>query len=310
MKFLKFLFKFILPGIAFVSFIPHLFPNFWLTDIFSHFKLQYVILLILLLLICFFQIKKRIIPVALILVLLVWNSWFIVPLYLPNLDVTETSEEKISILSMNLLASNMKYSEALDLIRKKDPDVLVLLELSPQWEKEMQVLFREYPFQKMVSQTDNFGIGILSKIPIISTVTNFGKGFPPSILCKLEIDAQPLHILATHPVPPVGQEMFNFRNQQLEEIAQFSAKQTGAFILVGDLNTSSYSTHFQKLLEKGELRDSRKDFGINSSWPTDYQILRTTLDHFLIKGDLKVFNRSTESNIGSDHLPVFLEAGF
>ncbi|MGM1057046.1 MAG: hypothetical protein ACQEWG_14250 [Bacteroidota bacterium] len=79
--------------------------------------------------------------------------------------------------------------------------------------------------------------------------------------------------------------------------------------MVGDLNTSSYSKHFQKLLENGNFKDSRKGFGIASTWPTDYHILRTTLDHFLLKGEMQVLKRSTEKSIGSDHLPVFLEVG-
>ena len=156
----------------------------------------------------------------------------------------------------------------------------------------------------MYSQKENFGIGILSKIPMKSSVTGFGKNFPPSILCELEFNCQPVIILATHPDPTVSQDMFSFRNDQLEEIVKLSKLQNGNFILVGDLNTSSYSKHFQELLEQGSFKDSRKGFGIASTWPADYHALRTTLDHFLLKGDLQVIKRTTGS-IGSDHFPVF-----
>jgi hypothetical protein len=47
MKIFKFLFQIILFGFSFASIIPHLFPNYWFTDIFSHFKLQYIILLLI-----------------------------------------------------------------------------------------------------------------------------------------------------------------------------------------------------------------------------------------------------------------------
>lgn len=311
MKIFKFLFPIILSGVAFASIVPHLFPNFWLTDIFSHFKLQYIVLLLVFLLpASLFLIKKRKFPVVFILVLLVLNSWFIVPLYLQDHDSPEISEEIFSILSLNLLASNTNYTEALELIREKDPDVVVLLELSPQWEKQMQVLNPLFPFRQMYPQTNNFGIGILSKKSMVSSATDFGNGFPPSILSELRIYGRTVSVLATHPVPPVSQDMFEFRNCQLQEIVKFSNEQPGNFILVGDLNTSSYSEHFQELQEKGQLRDSRKGFGIASSWPTDLYILRTTLDHFLFKGEMQVIRRTTERSIGSDHLPVYLELGF
>jgi endonuclease/exonuclease/phosphatase (EEP) superfamily protein YafD len=60
-------------------------------------------------------------------------------------------------------------------------------------------------------------------------------------------------------------------------------------------------------MEHGNLKDSRKGFGIASSWPTDHYIMRTTLDHFLLKGEIQVLKRTTERNIGSDHLPVYLK---
>lgn len=311
MKILKFLLFLTLFGVAFASFIPHLFPNYWLTDIFSHFKLQYSILLLVLLLpASFLLIKKKIFPVMLILILLVWNGWYILPLYLQDSDSSKISAESFSVLSLNLLASNTNYSEALELIMDKDPDVVVLLELSPQWEEQMQVLSPLFPYRNMFPQTNNFGIGILSKIPMTSSVTDFGKGFPPSIRSEMKINGQRVTMLATHPFPPVNQDKFEFRNHQLQEILNFSKSQDGNFLLVGDLNTSSYSNHFQELLEKGDLKDSRKGFGIASSWPTDYYLLRTTLDHFLLRGEMRVLNRTTERNIGSDHLPVYLELGF
>lgn len=310
MKILKFLFSIILGGLAFTAVIPHLFPNYWLADIFSHFKLQYIILLLFVLLpASFFLIKRRIFPIILIFSLLVLNSSFIFPLYLQGSNFTETSEGSLSILSMNLLASNTNYTEALELIQEKDPDILVLLELSPEWENQLKDLNAQFPFRQLYPQMDNFGIGILSKIPMVSSVTDFGKNFPPSILGKLEFNGHPVFILATHPVPPVSQDMFNFRNDQLEEIVKFSKLQNEKLIVVGDLNTSSYSKHFHELLEHGDFQDSRKGFGIASTWPTDFHILRTTLDHFLLKGEMKVLKRTTEKSIGSDHLPVFLEVG-
>ncbi len=311
MKTINFLLKIILFAIGFASVIPHLIPNFWLTDIFAHFKLQYLILLLFLLLpVSLFLIKRKIIPVLFILLLLVWNSWFIIPLYLKDPQNAEASGEKFSILSINLLASNTNYSEALDLIKEKDPEVLILLELSPQWEEKIKDIYSLFPFRQMYPQQNNFGIGILSKTSMESSVTDLGSRFPPSILSMVEIEENKITILATHPVPPVNQEKFKLRNEQLQEIAQLSKLHEGNFIVAGDLNTSSYSRYFQAMLNEGNLRDSRKGYGILSSWPAEILPLRTTLDHFLIKGEMRVTDRTTERSIGSDHLPVFLKLEF
>src|SRR5690606_8898423 len=205
MKVLKYIFQFILAAIVLASILPHLFPDFWLTDIFSHFKLQYVIILVLILLpYALVSVRRKLLPVILIIIIIIWNASFIVPLYIQNRTITENSGSSLSILSMNLLASNTNYSEALELIREKDPDIIILLELSPQWNLEIEKLYTSYPFQLMHPQTNNFGIGILSRIPLMAKVSNPGKGFPPSIFGKLQVNGHPLSLLATHPVPPVS----------------------------------------------------------------------------------------------------------
>lgn len=309
MKFLlKSLFWTILIGIFLASFLPHIFPNYWLTDIFSHFKLQYIILLLMLLLGVFFN-KKRIFSVLLIVILIGWNSWFILPLYLENPGQNKTSTHSISILSINLLASNTNYLEVKNLIREKDADVLILLELSPQWENQMEKLYEIYPYRLMYPQKNNFGIGFLSKEPITSKLIIFGNNFPPSILGQLRVDDQLISILATHPVPPVNQDMFELRNLQLKKIAKFRHRYKENFIVIGDLNTTSYSLHFRQLLKASGLRDSRKGFGIASTWPVDFYPLRITLDHCLISKNLQIINRNTERDIGSDHLPIFVKIG-
>ncbi len=293
-------------GTGFISVIPHLLPQFWFADIFSHFKLQYSIFLLLLLPAPFFLFRKKLLPLIPVLLLLLWNSWFIIPLYLEEPNEEKASGEQLSILAMNLLASNTNYGEALELIAEKDPDLVILLEVSPQWEEQVKGLSIEFPFRHLVPQENNFGIGILSKTTLQTEVTYFNKNFPPSLLSRLDINGHWVSILATHPVPPVSQTAFELRNEQLSAIQEFSILQDGNFILVGDLNTSSYSSHFKELLLKGDLRDSRKGFGIASTWPADLYFMRTTLDHFLLKGPMKVLERTTEKDIGSDHLPIFL----
>ena len=300
----------IISGIGIASFVPHLFPGFWLADIFSHFKIQYLILLIVLLLPALLLVKKAVIYLIISLILLGWNSWFLLPLYQERPNKSEASNPTFSIFTMNLLASNTNYSGAIDLIREKDPDVVVLLELSHKWEEQMVVLKEEFPHRELISQWDNFGIGILSKIPMTSRVIDFNRAFPPSIYSELQIDKQTISLMATRPVPPVSQKMFDFRNEQLHEIGTFIGAQDGNFILAGDLNTSSFSNHFQDLLETGDMRDSRNGFGVASSWPTEFLVLRTTLDHFLLKGEMQVLERTTEKDIGSDHLPIYLKVRF
>jgi endonuclease/exonuclease/phosphatase (EEP) superfamily protein YafD len=86
------------------------------------------------------------------------------------------------------------------------------------------------------------------------------------------------------------------------------SKLSEKLIIAGDFNTSSFSNHFSKLTN-GDLKDSRIGFGLLPTWPANYLMLQTTLDHFLVSKNLEVIERSTGKNIGSDHLPINIIIG-
>ncbi|WP_034918514.1 endonuclease/exonuclease/phosphatase family protein [Gillisia sp. CAL575] len=309
-KFVRNLLFFLSFCISIFTILPTLFPNIWWIDLMSHFRVQYLVVLIfVLILFILIGFRRVVVPVIILIFLFIWNAVYILPLYISPENVSENSEYELKILSINLLSSNTDTTKVLALIKEKDPDVLVLMELTPHWERKLNGVFQSYPFYKAEPRSDNFGIALFSKIEMSSSIVYFENSPKPSIKADLILGDRPLSILATHPVPPIGSEMFNSRNKQLQDIAKKRADFSGNFILIGDLNTSSFSSHFKDLLANANLVDSRNGFGIATTWPADFYPLRTTLDHCLIGGELYVLERETGKNIGSDHLPIYIEIG-
>ena len=111
----------------------------------------------------------------------------------------------------------------------------------------------------------------------------------------------------THPVPPASQRYFYWRNKQLSEIASLRAKFNDNLIVVGDLNTTSWSYYFQNFLAKMKLQDSRQGYGLQISWPTMMPLLGITIDHCLVSPNIHILNHKIGQDIGSDHYPVYVE---
>jgi endonuclease/exonuclease/phosphatase (EEP) superfamily protein YafD len=84
-------------------------------------------------------------------------------------------------------------------------------------------------------------------------------------------------------------------------------KRTGALVLLGDLNTTSWSPHFRDLINTAGLKDSRAGFGIQPTWPAGTPPLWIPLDHCLVSPEIKVHDRRVGPNVGSDHFPVIVE---
>lgn len=298
----------LIAAIIIMSIIPSLFSKNWIIDILSHFKLQYCILLLIILIINLIYSISRFLNIVIGLCL-IWNSLFIVPLFIKSNETLSQSDIILTISCINLLSSNSEYEMVTAYVKRKNPDILVLLEVTPKWEQEIEELFLSYTHRAVLPRNDNFGIAILSKYEIETSAEILNDLDIPSILGQLRLGNNQLTILATHPVPPIGESYFNSRNAQLKSIAEIRHKYSGNFMVIGDLNTSSYSKHFRKFSRSSGLQDSRKGFGILSTWPASFKPMQVTLDHCLVGGDIKVLKRETGDNIGSDHLPLYVELG-
>ncbi len=299
--------SFVLAAIILASVLPHIFFRTWYVDIFSHFKLQYVVTLLVLLALNCWLIKKKIF-IWLIFGVTLWNLAFIVPLYFPrNPETNIPSGTSLSIVCINLLSSNMEFDQVANYIKETDADMVVLLELSPVWEEKLQEICKLYKYQLMNARHDNFGIALLSKIEMDAKLTYFGEESKPSIACDFTRDGERFTLIATHPIPPLSAASFENRNHQLEAIAHHRDKFSENFIIIGDFNTSSYSVVFRDFARSARLKDSRRGFGILPSWPTYFIPMQTTLDHCLVSENIIVSRRATGKDIGSDHLPIEVE---
>jgi hypothetical protein len=81
----------------------------------------------------------------------------------------------------------------------------------------------------------------------------------------------------------------------------------GRVLLVGDLNMTSWSPFFSDLIQTSGLRDSRKGFGMQNSWPANRRLLMIPIDHILVSEGVKVLSRRIGQFNGSDHYPILLD---
>ena len=305
-SFLKKLTWLLIIGLLLVSFLPNMISNYWLIDIFSNFKFQYLVVSVILVLPTIFFVKKKLAALTMLGACILWNLYYIVPYYMKSENLNSTKEAKIT--SINLLSSNSKNDLVLNYINQEDPDILILMELTPNWLVKLSPIIDKYEFKEIVPRSDNFGIALLSKYKMRSAIDYFELNNKPSIVSDLKIDNQNFSIIATHPIPPINQETFENRNQQLANIIRKRPQFSDNVILVGDFNTSSFSSHFNQLI-KNDLKDSRIGFGLLPTWPASFKVFQTTLDHFIVSDHLNVIERNTGPNIGSDHLPINIIIG-
>ncbi len=277
----------------------------WPFELASHFRAQYFLFLIGTAFLFLLGRKQRAAILASVFALI--NLSLIVPLYFGS-SSTHAEGRTVRALLVNVNTSNQAHGRLQKFIRSVEPDFMVLLEVNRVWLNELQRLVGVYPFSRARPRDDNFGIAFLSRIPFKSAeIRGIGKAGVPSVVVQFDVDGQSLTVIGTHPLPPVGRAYSAHRNQQLTELAHLVGSLRGGVMVLGDLNTTSWSPYFRDLIRKTGLRDSRNGFGLQPSWPAGLPHFWVPIDHCLVSSGVVVHNRKTGPDIGSDHYPVVID---
>ena len=210
---------------------------------------------------------------------------------------------RLRVLVANVLATN-EDPRALDaLIREADADVVALVEVSDEWAEGLTDAALAYP-HRLTAPAWTQGLALWFKAPpiAIDPPSRPSPGGWPYLHARFAFDGRERHLWLLHPRSPFmeGRRVAGF--PELDELASRIARTGGSTIVVGDLNTTDGSPHFRDFLKTTGLRDSRRGFGRQESWPIGwpYQI---AIDHALVSPDWAVLDREQGPDIGSDHRP-------
>lgn len=209
----------------------------------------------------------------------------------------------------NVRAINRQHERVVEFVRASKADLVLLVEVNFDWSDAINALDAEYPYGDHSPAFRNWGIALLSRLPLEDVRMDMIGGRSPSlaVVARLAVEGRPLTVIGAHPFSPISPSHFAKRNRQLASVASLARKQSGAVMLFGDLNTSPWSPYFQDLLSASGLRDSRQGFGIQATWPVAFPPARIPIDHCLVSPEIAVHERHIGPDVGSDHLPVIVD---
>lgn len=274
----------------------------------SHFRLQYFLASLALLMIFITLRSPRWIAGAMLCLIL--NMIALAPWYLPR-SPAEVDEPKrpLRLLLSNVFYGNPHYALFAAYVREQQPDIVICQEVSPRWGVELKNLQEAYPHTVMVPKAGGSGIALLSRWPFKeSFVLNLGDTARPSILATVDVDGTSVSVLTLHPETPLAAHNFAARNAQLAEAARLMKNLPGHKVIIGDLNTSLWSPFLSDLENNSGMVNARRGAGVLPSWPTHLpSFMRLPIDHCFVSPEIAVTGIKTGRDIGSDHLPLVVD---
>jgi endonuclease/exonuclease/phosphatase (EEP) superfamily protein YafD len=214
---------------------------------------------------------------------------------------------RLRIATVNLWYANREPQALLHWLAASEPDVLVLQEVTPAWADALAATVQVYPQRLLLAREDPYGIGLISRLPLgqVSALDLAGDGLP-SLQATVDLDGQPLQVLALHTRWPVTPALQRSRDQALQLAAALAGGQPQASIVLGDLNLTPYAPAFAQLIQSSGLRDALDGRAWRPTWQASAWPLALPIDHVLVPPDACVLETAIGPDIGSDHRPVLV----
>jgi endonuclease/exonuclease/phosphatase (EEP) superfamily protein YafD len=281
----------------------------WALDLFSHFRLQYLIAAGTL---CALALAVRAYPVAAVLaVVALMHGWAIRDLWLGAGAAAAPGGVPLRIVSANVWAANATPGAIPALVRNSDADLVVLVDAKRRrWGKALSEIAALYPYRAPQALREGAPVILFSRFPIVrEKVVRPPRGQRPYLLVELAVDGQPLMVVGVHPSSPSPGRPGHSRqrNHELDHIAAMVGDADQPMIVAGDFNTTPWSPHFQDLITAGGLRNASDGHGYIATWPEWFWPALIPIDHVLLKGRLAVTTIRRGPAIGSDHYPLLAD---
>jgi endonuclease/exonuclease/phosphatase (EEP) superfamily protein YafD len=185
----------------------------WWIRIFDFPRLQIAVLTLLAIILAYFYVDfkwKYKLPLLLILaVSLVYQVQFVVvytPLYKTQAKDSNkpTAENSFTLLVSNVRMDNDDKERFHALVKKYNPDILLINEPDQAWAASISKLDGDFPYSIKYPLDNTYGMMLLSKLPLTESAVNFlVKDDIPSIFTRITLPSGSIiDFYGVHPEPP------------------------------------------------------------------------------------------------------------
>ena len=210
---------------------------------------------------------------------------------------------RISTANLNVYCTKELRTPAVAAVLAQQPDIFVVVESVSSHDRALIPLdvYPQQIWQPQLRRKWHDCVALISKYPIVrSTIHDLDS--EPYIEATLDIDGQPLHVIAVHTQSPWSPDNWQRRNTQLEDIGvlvnELVQREPAPVLLLGDWNLSVASPAWVALRNTARiLRVAQPE---PATWRSELGPLGITIDHLLGRG-LALGPQQSFVIPGSDH---------
>lgn len=224
---------------------------------------------------------------------------------------TPSPENFLSVMVSNVYQYNRRADKCLRVIKKNEPDVVLLVETDEWWMQAVRQLEQHYKYKILYPLDNTYGMLLYSRLPLKDSEIKFLiKDSIPSIHTKVVLrSGQKVQLYCIHPEPPAPSESLHTteRNAEILKVGKMAKECPYPNVVFGDLNDVAWSYSTELFLKTSGLLDPRRGRGFYNSFHAKHIFLRWPLDHFFCSKEFRLIKLKRLEHIESDHFPMLLK---
>lgn len=237
-----------------------------------------------------------------------FRIWPYLPIAAQQVPISKSNKGQncFSVMALNVKMENTSYSRVTDLLDKRRPDIVFLMETNDKWVQQVEKVLTKYPYRLVNAQDNYYGMTFASKIPVVKArmVANTSSNTPTLYATLRPTTRRDLEFIGLHPRPPIPGQSTRSRDANIARAGLITPDGLSDVIVMGDFNDVPWSRTTRKFAKDGGFFDPRIGRGTFPTFPATATWLGWPLDQFMIKGRLIVEEFNVLEPIGSDHRPI------
>lgn len=225
-----------------------------------------------------------------------------------NTAAEKPESYQMKLMVSNVLTPNDNTQALVELVKEKQPDILITLESDLKWEKALEQVEGDYPYTVKVPLDNLYGMHLYSKLELIDPEVKYLLiDDIPSIHTQLRLKTgRVIWLYCLHPMPPSPTEAdkSTTRDAELLLVGRHIKENGQTAILAGDLNDVAWSKTTRMFQRISGLLDPRVGRHFINTFHVKYPFLRWALDHIFHSPCFTLVDIHRMPSIGSDHFPV------
>ena len=224
----------------------------------------------------------------------------------------------ITLMSFNVLYTNIAYAAIVDSIQSANPDVVGFQELTPTIAASIiEELKSDYPYNTFQLVDAKLGTAVLSKFPIEHAERFEMPPLDRALHTVVQMDGSKVHVIVVHlthnnffgpsttPLAALVKERYGYREKETIQLTQMIQDLDSPALLLCDCNMTDTSEAYARL--DTVLGDSFSETG----WGMGHTLLLPPLylptqriDYIWHTEEFEAISAQVGQDGGSDHLPV------